>query len=82
MTGTLLSSKLPCPTCGSSDAWHVYDDGDGRLHSFCFSCSTWFGDSKTRANYEGVDNRVDEAPTTTSVKSPLKIFLSEIENST
>lgn len=26
--------KLPCPSCTSSDAYHLYDDG----HGYCFSC--------------------------------------------
>lgn len=31
---TLTESKLPCPKCPSSDAFHRYDDG----HGYCFSC--------------------------------------------
>lgn len=31
---TLVASKLPCNTCGSSDALAEYDDG----HTHCFSC--------------------------------------------
>jgi twinkle protein len=30
----VIESKLPCPSCDSSDAFHVYDDG----HGYCFSC--------------------------------------------
>lgn len=30
----VVESKLPCPACPSSDAYHLYDDG----HGFCFSC--------------------------------------------
>jgi twinkle protein len=39
----LLKSHQPClnPTCGSSDALSIYDDG----HSFCFSCGTLFPSS-------------------------------------
>lgn len=32
----LIESKLPCPSCTSSDAYHLYDDG----HGYCFSCNT------------------------------------------
>jgi twinkle protein len=31
----LIESKLPCPNCSSSDAYHLYDDG----HGYCYSCS-------------------------------------------
>ena len=36
----LKESKLPCPNpeCGSSDAYHTYDDG----HGYCFSCGQLF----------------------------------------
>jgi len=34
-----LVSKGECPSCGSSDANALYDDG----HSFCFSCETHSG---------------------------------------
>lgn len=36
----MILSKQPCPRpeCGSSDAYHVYDDG----HGFCFSCNHYF----------------------------------------
>jgi twinkle protein len=34
MTSKLVASRLPCPSCTSSDAYHEYDDG----HGFCFSC--------------------------------------------
>ena len=30
----IVQSKLPCPQCPSSDAYHEYDDG----HGYCFSC--------------------------------------------
>lgn len=41
MNSKIVESKLPCPRpreCGSSDAYHLYDDG----HGFCFSCNTYF----------------------------------------
>jgi twinkle protein len=33
---SIVQSKLPCPHpgCGSSDAYHIWDDG----HGYCFSC--------------------------------------------
>ena len=34
MTSKVIQSKLPCPSCPSSDAFHRYDDG----HGYCFSC--------------------------------------------
>lgn len=39
---TLSQSKLPCPSCASSDAYHVYSDG----HGYCFSCETYFGNKR------------------------------------
>lgn len=40
----VILSKQPCPRqeCGSSDAYHVYDDG----HGYCFSCQHYFGADK------------------------------------
>jgi twinkle protein len=38
MNSRLLQSKQPCPSCPSSDAFHVYDDG----HGYCFSCKGYF----------------------------------------
>jgi len=34
--------KLPCPTCTSSDAFHIYSDN----HGYCFSCNTLIKDVK------------------------------------
>lgn len=33
----VIQDKLPCPSCPSSDAYHIYDDG----HGYCFSCKTY-----------------------------------------
>jgi twinkle protein len=33
----LIESKLPCPVCPSSDAFHKWSDG----HGYCFSCKTY-----------------------------------------
>ena len=43
----VLRSKLPCPSCTSSDAYHEYDDG----HGFCFSCQKYFGSNKKEDFY-------------------------------
>lgn len=42
-TSTLIESRLPCPNCDSSDAYHRYNDG----HGYCFSCNT-----RTKSNGE------------------------------
>ena len=44
----LIDSKLPCPRpeCGSSDAYHTYDDG----HGYCYSCGTYFPPQGTTVN--------------------------------
>lgn len=34
MTSKVTEYRLPCPSCPSSDAYHLYDDG----HGYCFSC--------------------------------------------
>lgn len=31
----ITESRLPCPNCPSSDAYHIYEDG----HGYCFSCN-------------------------------------------
>ena len=36
-TSHLVSGKLPCIHCGSTDAYHLYSDG----HGYCFSCDTY-----------------------------------------
>ena len=38
MTESNFVRHEPCPKCGSSDAYSVYDDG----HGYCFSCNTYF----------------------------------------
>ncbi len=35
MPSKVVQSKLPCPKCPSSDAYHLYDDG----HGHCYSCN-------------------------------------------
>lgn len=34
----LIEKGLPCDECGSSDNAALYDDGDGRTHTYCFGC--------------------------------------------
>lgn len=41
----VVQSRLPCPSCTSSDAYHVYDDG----HGYCFSCQ-YYNPSKSQHN--------------------------------
>lgn len=42
-SSNVKTSKLPCPSCPSSDAYCEYDDG----HGYCFSCQKYFpGTSK------------------------------------
>lgn len=38
MKPSAFIEHLPCPKCGSSDAYAEYDDG----HGYCFSCQTYF----------------------------------------
>ena len=38
MTESNFVRHEPCPKCGRSDAYSVYDDG----HGYCFSCNTYF----------------------------------------
>jgi len=60
----VLQGRLPCPSCTSSDAYHLYDDG----HGYCFSCSYYKpreGETSTKFTYEylpwrGVDKWVME----------------------
>lgn len=45
-----LIEKTSCPNCPSSDAYAIYDDGDGKSHGYCFSCNTYvhnLGDKQT-----------------------------------
>src|SRR5687768_14846347 len=71
----LLESRLPCPSCPSSDAYHLYDDG----HGYCFSCQyyyhpekeefdnlnftyeylPWRGVSKKTMEFYGVKTKID-----------------------
>lgn len=36
-SSVLIESRLPCPLCNSSDAYHKYSDG----HGYCFSCNQY-----------------------------------------
>ena len=52
----LMYDKLPCPECTSTDAYHVYEDEDDKIHGYCFSCELWQGDEATKKYLsEGVD---------------------------
>jgi twinkle protein len=42
----LVQAKLPCPSCSSSDAYHLYDDG----HGYCFSCRKYFGSDRIESD--------------------------------
>lgn len=52
MLGQLLQAKLPCPNkaCGSSDAYHLYDDG-GHCYSCGYSDRTRDAKKGTMADY-------------------------------
>ena len=39
-----LVEKTACPNCPSSDAYAIYDDGGGKSHGYCFSCTTYVHD--------------------------------------
>lgn len=43
----IVESRLPCPKCPSSDAYHLYSDG----HGYCFSCSTYFSNNKKAEDF-------------------------------
>lgn len=43
----VAEGSLPCPSCPSSDAYHLYDDG----HGYCFSCK-YFKSSDKRSPFE------------------------------
>ena len=40
----VTNSKLPCPLCDSSDAYHVYEDG----HGYCFSCEGYVAPNNSK----------------------------------
>src|SRR6266404_2750820 len=60
MTSKLVESKLPCPssTCGSSDAYHMYEDG----HGYCFSCNTYFPPQSSDGPISTQDYTYEYAP--------------------
>jgi len=39
--GKLILDNQPCIKCTSSDAFAYYDEGDGRVSGYCFSCKTY-----------------------------------------
>lgn len=39
----LVKAGLPCPSCSSSDAFSIYDDG----HGYCFSCQSYVNDTNS-----------------------------------
>lgn len=57
-----MASRLPCPSCASSDAYHEYDDG----HGYCFSCQKYFRGTKefhiSGYTYEYLPTRGIEKP--------------------
>lgn len=51
---TIVLYRQPCPSCSSSDAYHVWADG----HGYCFSCNTL-----TKASYHSVTDETQVAYT-------------------
>ena len=45
----ITEGQLPCPKCTSSDAYFKYNDG----HGFCYSCRSYFQESKEIPKTEG-----------------------------
>lgn len=58
--GELVKSKVHCVECGSSDAGHLYEQEDGSVDYFCFSCETYLNPTKTAELYnEGFEEKGD-----------------------
>ena len=58
--GELIRGKINCIECGSSDAGHLYQQDDGSVDFFCFSCETYLTPEKTAELYnEGFDEKGD-----------------------
>jgi len=52
-----------CDACGSSDGNGVYDDGGGKTHTYCFSCSTYQSDSaRDGEKPKTISNQAGEKP--------------------
>lgn len=53
-----------CNKCGSSDARSVYEQSDGKLDSYCWSCNTYFnsnedeGEGKPKATYKNTNKGI------------------------
>lgn len=64
MTSTAVATHQPCPTCGSSDAATVYDDG----HLHCFSCGF-------HGNEDGAHSQMDDLAPAKQTKERTKTGL-------
>lgn len=42
MSKTLVIERASCPSCPSSDAFHVWEDEDKKRDGYCFSCEKFF----------------------------------------
>lgn len=61
--GILIEEELPCPMCTSSDAYHIYEEEDGGLLGWCYSCG------KTK-----VINKGDYTPMEREEKTPREML--------
>lgn len=62
--GELIRGKINCIECGSSDAGHLYEQEDGSVDFFCFSCETYLNPQKTAELYhEGFEEEKGDGVT-------------------
>lgn len=74
MGKVLEQTSCPRPNCGSSDAFTVYQEDNGDINAWCYSCAAYFKYDKSRECY--ISNRDEEMysknnnTTTDFVQSP------------
>lgn len=55
--GVLLESDLPCPLCPSSDAYAIYQEDDGVVKGYCYSCKGSMIDTSDNTTKMTVENK-------------------------
>lgn len=63
-------THLPCPSCTSSDAYSVYEDG----HGFCYSCKKYFKPDWEKNSFVNTEFHYEVIPTRGLTKETLQFY--------
>jgi twinkle protein len=68
--GTIVNDKLPCPRCGSSQGYKIYEDGS----TYCYAADCDSYDRPGTVNQDGTPRNGDKPKVEMSLAGPNKTF--------